>query len=172
MIAIASALLTLILFFLGYHSDPAKLEAANKIGMIGNILIAVIGIILGIRACRDERPLDRPFGYGSALGKGVLIGLISAAIGAVFGLIYTHLINQGFNDILMEHQMTVWEAQGMDATKIQQAQKFMHFMFNPAVQLAVGIIMGTLSSTLVSLIAAAFLRRRDVPGSAQTPLAV
>src|SRR5215217_3994138 len=91
--AIAGALLILMLYLLGFHSDPAKLETAQALGMIGGLVIGVVCITLGIKARRAELPLTENFTYGRALGTGVMIALFASLFGLVTSFAYAKFIN-------------------------------------------------------------------------------
>lgn len=170
-LALASCLLTLVLFFGGFHSEASKFHTAELIANIANPVLAIVFICLAMRAARDERPIDQNFGYGSALGVGVMTALISAVISTLFGILYSRFINAGFADVLIEYKTSVMEAQGKPPQMIEGAQKFMRFMFNPAIQLIFGIVVGTIFGTIISLIAAIFFRRKPTNNVTQAPLA-
>lgn len=162
-IGVATLLLALVLFFLGYHSDAEKIGAAQIIATIGGLAITVIGIVLGTKARRAEVPASEPFGYGRALGAGVLIGLFGAIFGIVAHLTYTLAINPSFNDVMVQAQVAKFEAAGMGSDQIAAAEAVMRKMMHPALQAVLGTVMGTLYGTIIALIAAAFLKRPSVP---------
>src|SRR5271169_3395189 len=83
--ALAGAFLVLALFFLGFHSDAAKLTAAQAIGGIGGLAIGATCTVLGVRARRAEVPATEDFGYGRALGAGVMISIFAALLNSLFG---------------------------------------------------------------------------------------
>ncbi|HEU5079315.1 MAG TPA: DUF4199 domain-containing protein [Opitutaceae bacterium] len=170
-LALASCLLTLVLYFGGFHSDSTKFHTAELIGNIANPILSIIFICLAMRTARQERPLGEPYGYGSALGTGVLTALTGALIIAIFGVIYSKFINPNFVDVLIESKVAQMQAQGKPQQMIDGAEKFMHMMFNPAVQLLVGIIFGTVFGTIISLIAAIFFRRKTTDLPPEAPLA-
>ncbi len=157
--AIASLLLTLALFFAGYHSDPEKIQTAQLIVTIVGLAIGVIGIALGTKARRAEVPASEPFGYGRALGAGVMIGLFSAIFGTVFHLTYSLAINPDFNEMLVQAQMAKLEADGMAANQIEAAEAVMRKVMHPALQAVFGLVGGTVYGTIIALITSIFLRR-------------
>ena len=123
---IASALLTLALYFTGYHSDPAKLGGST--GWITGIVMLAIGvtcIVLGTKARRAEVPATEEFSYGSALGTGVMIALFGGLFGILTNYLYIHVINPGYIDILMQVQIEKMEARGMSSTQVEQATGMM-----------------------------------------------
>lgn len=170
LIAIASSVLTLLLFFLGYHSDAAKLSSAHTVATVVAIAIGVTGIVLGIRAGRAQYPADRPFGYGRALGVGVLIGVFGALFGSLFTVLYSAVINPDFPDVLLQLQVTQLEAKGMSSDQIDKATSMMRMMFRPAVQGIFSFFLVTIFNVAISLVAAAFLRRPATVQVAAPPL--
>lgn len=162
-IALGITLISLILFFLGYHSDAAKLGTAQAIGMVGALAVSIVLTVLGVKARRAEIPLTEPFGYGRALGAGVMITLFAVLFGAVTNYLYTHVINPGFSDVMVQAQIEKWEAKGMSAAQIEGAEAMMRKMMHPAIQALFGVVFGMLFGTIISLIAAAFLKRPALP---------
>lgn len=169
MMAIASAVLTLLLFFLGFHSDPAKMQSAQLIGLAGTIAIVVSGLVLGIRARRADWPIEKRFGYGQALVSGILLGVFATLFMSVFQMLYTTLINPGFLDVIMQQQTAKLEASGMPSEQVDKALGIMRMMLSPAAQFIVGFISGIFWCLVISLIVAAFLKRPD-PSTAAPPL--
>jgi hypothetical protein len=158
--AIAGALLTLALYFLGYHSDVEKLSSAQMIGSIGGLIIGVAVIILGIKARRAEIPESEPFGYGSALWAGVAISFFGSLFGIITNLVYFKLINPGMMDLIVQTQLDKMEAKGMSGAQLEQAEKMVRMMTGPVISSAFGFIAGFIFGTIIALIVAAFLRRK------------
>lgn len=161
LMAIASALLTLVLFLLGYHSDPARLNTVQTFSTIMGIAVNIIGISLGMRAKRAEIAPENTFTYGQALGVGVVIGVCAAFYSGLFTVLYSTVINPGFTDIIMQQQIAKYEAKGMSGDQIEKTMGVMHMMFKPPIQFGIILLFGTFWSLLVSLIAAAFLKRPE-----------
>ncbi|MBS0631237.1 MAG: DUF4199 domain-containing protein [Verrucomicrobia bacterium] len=159
--ALAGALLTLALFFMGYHNDPAKLQTAQRIGMVVGIAIGFVGISLGTRARRAETPESEPFGYGRALGAGVMVALFSCLLGFVTNYVYMAFINPGFGDIILQAQAADLEAKGMSSAQIEQAEKVTRFFISPLISSAFSMIFGFIFSVIIALITSAFLKRSD-----------
>lgn len=164
--AIASAVLTLALFFAGYHSDPTKMKTAQAVAMVIGLGVNITGICLGIRAQRAELPPEKPFSYGQAVVSGLLVGLCAAFFISLFQVIYMSLINPGFVDTLIQQQSSALEAKGMNSDQIEKATGVMRFMFHPALQFGLGVLGGAFWGLVISLIAAAFLKRT---GSEEMP---
>lgn len=159
-ITLANAVLTLGLYFAGYHSDPAKIGSAQWIISAGSFLITVTGIVLGTKARRAEWPAHENFSYGSALGAGVMIVLFTALFSMVTNYIYFALINPGLTDLMVQSQVAKFEAKGMSSAQIEQVEKGIRAFSRPPIQAALGFIGGMIFGTVISLITSAFLQRQ------------
>ena len=115
--------------------------------------------MLGTKARRAEIPTEEAFGYGSALGAGVMITLFATLFGTGFSLLYSTVINPGFTEVILEAQTEKFEAAGMSADAAEKATAVVSKMMHPAVQSAIGFVVGVFFGTLVSLVTAAFLKR-------------
>ncbi len=158
-ISLASFALNLLLYFAGFHANAEKLGTAQWIGGLVGFAITVTGLVLVMRARRDETPLDEPFGYGRALGTGTLTVLWSSLISGPLQALYVGVINPGFRDVVMEGEIAKLEAQGLTADQIAGAEKMMQIMTGPVAQAATIIIGGFIFGFLLSLIVAIFVRR-------------
>ncbi len=163
---LAGAVLTMGLYFLGFHSDVDKLHSAQTISTIGGLAIGITFIALGIKARRAEVPATEDFSYGRAVGAGVMVGLFAALFGMVTNLLYMQVINPGLTDLMVQAQIAKWDAAGLSSARIEQAEKMMRKMMNPALQAVFGLIFGVIICTVISLVAAAFLKR---PATAEQP---
>ena len=151
--------LVLILFILGFHSDPSKLSVAQWIQSCVGLGIAIACIVLGTKARRAQVPTTEDFGYGRALGTGVLITLVASLIGIVTTYLYVGVINPHFSDVIVQAQADKLEAKGLSADKIEQIQKMSAPFMKPPMQMAFGFLGGMFFGTIISLISAAFLKR-------------
>ena len=164
--ALAGALLTLVLFFLGYHSDPAKVQTAQWISIPLLIAITVACLVLGSKARSSELPATEDFGYGRALGTSVMIVLFAALFGVVTNALYTSFINPGFVDVLVQAQADKLEAKGVSSAQIEQMEKGMRFMMKPPLMAVFNFLGAMFWGTLIALITSAFVRR---PAAAEEP---
>jgi hypothetical protein len=166
--AIGGALLTLILFFAGFHDSAEKMGSgiAQSLGMVGGLLIAVVCLVLAMRDKRANTSPDLPWGYGSALGTGVLTGLFSALFGAIFTYIYFAFLNPGVTNIMYEVELAKMEARGTPPEQIDAAEGMMRFMFSPGMATLVQTIVGIVVIVILSLIIAIFYKNR--PAALQT----
>src|ERR1019366_4642334 len=84
----AGFVLVLVLYILGFHSDAAKISPAQWIQGVLGFGIGIACIVLGTKARRANVPAEDDFGYGSALGAGVMITLFAALLGLVTNFVY------------------------------------------------------------------------------------
>lgn len=161
-IAAANFVLGLIFFFLGFHSDVEKISTGKTIGSIATLLIIIGGIVMAIKARREQFPIEEDFGYGRALGAGVLTALWTAITGAVLSVIYATAINPGLQDVILESEIAKMEEKGIPADAIQQAEGIIAFMTSPAMMGVSNFIFGLFTGVVISLIAAACLKRTAV----------
>ena len=151
--------LTLVLFILGFHSDPAKLSTAQWVQGCLGLAIGIACIVLGTKARRAQVPATEEFGYGRALGAGVMIGLFASLFGLVTTFLYGGVINPHFSDVIIQAQADKLEASGLSADKIEQVQKMSAPFMKLPMQMVAGFLGGMFFSTLISLVTAAFLKR-------------
>jgi hypothetical protein len=162
--ALAGALVTLALYFLGFHSDPAKLGAAKWIGGCLGFAIAITFTVLGIKARRAEIPETQPFGYGSALWAGVQITAVSSFLSAIFIYLYYGFINRGFTELMLQDAMDKVQAKGVSGADLDRVEKMTRFMMSPGIQFVSVLIFGVIFGFILSLIIAAFLKRPEPAG--------
>ena len=160
--ALGGLLLTLALFFLGFHSDAAKLSSSQWIGSVGGLAIGITVLTLGIKARRADVPVTEEFGYGRALAAGVMITLFGALFGIVTNYLYFQVINPNMADLIVQAQLDKMEAKGMSGAQLEQAEKGIRMFMKPVFSAIFGFIMGLFWGTIISLIAAAFLKRKAV----------
>jgi Protein of unknown function (DUF4199) len=165
-IALGNALLTLIFYLLGFHSDPDKIQMAGFLAMPVVLAVGVTATILGMRAQRKATPSTEEFSYGRAFATGFMIALFAALFGAIFQYVYLAFINPDFAEIVQQAQAARLEAKGLSSEQIDRMQHFARMFMKPAVQAILGIIGGVIWGTVISLIIAAFVKR---PASTPAP---
>ncbi len=159
--ALGGAFLTLILFFLGFHSDPAKLGTAGWVGGLIGTAVAVVCVVLGVKARKAEAPPDQPFGYGKAFGAGMMVSVVSSVLGALFAFLYWAVINPGISDIVVQSQVAKFEANGLTGDKLDNAEAMVRKMASPLPQAITALIFGLLFGLVISLIVAAILKKPE-----------
>jgi hypothetical protein len=158
-LAVAAAIVTLTLYFLGFHSDPAKLTTGQWIGGIVMLVVSITVTAMGIKARRNEVQPPQPFGYGSALGAGTLITLVATFLSTVFNFVYMTFINTAYGEVMLQAQMDKLQAKGLSGAQLDQAEKMTRIMMGPVPSAIFGFIFIFIFGFIISLILAAFLKR-------------
>ena len=166
-LTLASALFTLVMYFVGAHSDPEKMNSTALIGLLFYVVIGFTVIFLGMRARRAELPADQGFSYGQALGTGVLIALVAAVTGTIFQYLYENFINTNFVEVQNQAQALKMAAKGMSDAMIEKNQAMMKKFSSPLIRSGFTLVFIFIFTFIYSLVAAAFNTRRD-PNEATT----
>jgi len=156
----------LILYLCGLHNDPNKFLIGAGLGLLGGVTLTIIGLILGIRAVRSERGTGK-FSYGQALLAGLAITAFSAFGSTAFQIVYSKLINPAYSETVIQWTQGMMERANMPADKVEEKIAEIREKSGVAYQVRNGLIGGFIFGGLVSLIAAAFLKR--VPENTATP---
>ena len=158
--AIAGAVLMLLLFFSGFHDSVEKMKSAQWIGSIGGIAIGVSCLTLAMREKRAQFPVEEEWGYGSALGGGVLTGLWGSLFGVVTAYVYFAILNPGFCEVVYQAQVAAMETKGVTTAQIDKLEPMLRKWMSPVAMTAIQFVMGFIWSLVLSLIIAIFLRKR------------
>jgi len=161
-IAIGNAVVTLVLFLTGFHSEAEKLQTAGYVSGLAGLAIGITLLIIGVRAKRAETPITEEFSYGKALGAAVMISLFATLFSTTFQFIYTSFINSNFAEVTVQAQIAGMQAKGIPSDTIEKAEGMMRMMTKPAVMAGFGFAGGMFFNVIISLIAATFLKRRSV----------
>jgi len=169
LIAIVNTILSLALFFLGYHSDAAKLESLGIAPNILPLVVMIAGMALSVRARRAETPPGEAFSYGKAFATALLTGVISGVVGAILYFGYLAFINPDFISVQSQMQYDKLAAQGKTAQQIEAIQKMAGFFLKPVIQTIFIMIMSAILSVILGLIVAIFFRREAKAPMMATP---
>jgi hypothetical protein len=159
-LAMGAFVANLVLYFMGLHSDAAKFASGQVIGSCLLLVIAVACISLGIKARRAEVPPTEDFGYGRALGAGVMIALFAGLFGIVTNYLYFQVINPGITEVIVQAQLDKMEAKGLTGEQLERAEKGVRMFMKPVFILVMGFLSSMFWGTIISLIAAAVLKRK------------
>lgn len=154
-LAAANIVLTLVGYFLGYQTE--KIHAGAWFGFLPFILSVVI-LWLGIRAVREEND-QKALSYGRGVGTGMLIALYAALVGSLYVYLHFTFINPNYSDYLIEASRVRWAQAGMPEASMETAEKAVRLMTRPALQAVSVFVFSLISSLIISLITAAFLKQ-------------
>ncbi|PTX97939.1 DUF4199 domain-containing protein [Opitutus sp. ER46] len=175
LIALVGALLTFGLYFAGYHDTPEKMKAMQWLPGVVGLIASIICLALAMRERRVDFPADRTWGYGSALGTGVMTGLWAALFSAIVAFVYFVIVNPNFSETLHELQIASLVDKGMSQSQIDAAAPMMRKMSAPIPMTIMQTVFGFIWSVILALIIAIFfrkpLRTAEVAVDAPPPLA-
>ncbi len=166
---LAGAALMLLLYFLGFQSDVEKFRAGQWIGGIGGVIISVIFLALAMREKRADFPAVEEWGYGNALGSGILTALFASLFGVVTAYFYFFVLNPEFSEINHQMQIKAMQAKGMSEADIAKIEPAMRMFSKPALLIVFQVIGSFFFSVIISLIVAIFFRKREQPGMDAPP---
>lgn len=170
LIALAGLVLSLLMFFTGFHTDVEKFQSglAKAIGMVLPLVIGIAGLALAMRETRSQRTPEN-WSYGSAFGTGVMTALFAALFSAVTTYTYVAIINPNFSDLVYQAQVAAMEAKNVPAEQIERAEPMMRKWMSPVMMTAFGTVMGLIWSVILSLIVAIFFRKPAAAPLAEPP---
>ena|ERR1035438_6445532 len=154
-IALGNALVTLICYLIGFHSDPDKIQMAGYLAAPVGLAVGITATTFGMRARRKTTPSTEEFRYGQAFATGFMIALFAAFFGAIFQYVYVAFINPDFIDLIQQAQKAKLEAKGLSSDQVEHMQAIARTFMKPAalaIFSAIGIVIW---GTVISLIAAA-----------------
>jgi hypothetical protein len=154
-LGIGNILLTLLGYFLGYQTD--KIGDSTWFGFVP-FIFSVVVLWLGIRAVREEHA-QKALSYGRGVGTGMLISLYAALLGAAYVYLHFTFINPNYVDYLIEASRVKWTEIGMPEKSMEAAETMMRTMAKPALQAVSVFVFSLISSLIVCLISAAFLKQ-------------
>ncbi|MGA0559049.1 DUF4199 domain-containing protein [Larkinella sp. VNQ87] len=121
----------------------------------------VIAVVIIVLAMREYRTLNGGFmSYGEGVSLGALLSIISALVSITYSLIYTTFIDPTIRQQIMDKAREDLENRGMADDQIEQAMSFTEKLQSPGMQFVFGIIFAGIFGLLISLVVAAFLRRK------------
>lgn len=161
--ALGASLVSLAFLFTGFHDEPDKMQLSQNISIVLNSLIAIACIVLGMREKRALTPATDNWGYGSALGTGLLISLWGTLFATIYTFCYFSFINPAINELIYQTQVAKMEEAGMSAADIANAEPMMRKMMNPVIISVMSFFMILFFNAVISFIAAIFVKNRPAP---------
>ncbi len=158
--AVANTLVTLILYLAGLHDSAEKLRLAQWVGGLAGAGVTIGALTLAIREKRTAFPADETWGYGNAVGCGLLTTVFGSLFGTIAGYVYFAFIHPDMSDVIYQGQVAAMEARGMPAAQIERAEPIMRKWMSPPILALIQLFFGFVWSTVLTLIVAIFLRRR------------
>jgi hypothetical protein len=158
-LTLTSAALTLILYLADFHSDVDKFILGLGLGFVLGLTITLFFLIKGIKAARTEAGGAAGFSYGKAFVSGLMIAVFAAIFSAPFHYLYFGFINPGYTETTIAWTTRLMEKANMPQSKIDETAERTRQGSTPLRHTTSGIIWTIVGGTIISLIAAAIMKR-------------
>ena len=126
------------------------------------LLVEIVILFFLIKSYRDNH-MHGTISYGQALGAGVIIFLYATIITSIF----SYLLNTVIDPDLMQKGLAAQEQvlldRGLTQEQVDQALKVAGKMMKPAISIPIGLVVNMFFGLILSLIAAAFVRKEGNP---------
>jgi len=150
MFGLAILVINLLIYVLEMYDSTLMTIVSSVVG-IG-------GLVYGIKKYRDE-VCGGTISYGSALGYGVMIALFASIIVAVGNYAYWGFVDDGFLQFKLEEQENEFYESGLPDDQIEMSMNMTAKFLTPGMASIFGIIGQVIFGFILSLIAAAFLKK-------------
>ena len=128
------------------------------VNRIGSIIITYAGLIYAMYAFRKEYN-ENVISYQRALGFGVLVALLIGVFGSVFSYLYIYHINTDLIELGRRFTEERMLERGMSPEMVESAMERQQRFQGPQFIILFGTLFTVLIGTIVSLIAAAAIKR-------------
>ncbi len=152
------AKLGLVLMIISLVIYVFELYEANRWLSWVSMAIMAAALFMGIKNYRDKEN-GGFISYGSAVGYGVLVSLFAGIITSFVTYIYLGYIDDGFIQYELMRSEDEMYNQGMPEEQIEMAMSWTKKFVAPGALAVFGVIGNTLIGFIISLIAAAFLKK-------------
>lgn len=164
-LTVVGAVFRLLMYFTGFETE--KLSTGQHFNWL-MLPISFAIYWMALKAVREERP-HQALSYGQGVGAGMLIGLMSSVMSAVYTYIHLKFINTSFVDYQMEIVRQKWAEAGMSDAAMEQAESMTRMMMGPGMSAVMALIAGVVFSLIIALIVSAFVKRA-APANAEGPM--
>ncbi|MDA3865876.1 MAG: DUF4199 domain-containing protein [Salinivirgaceae bacterium] len=145
-----------IVTYLLIHVLQGTLHTSNDFSGNITLIILIAGIIIAIRKYRGTKT---HFPYADAFKVGFFTSMFAAILGSFFLYIYYSFISPEAIDQYLVLQQNVMLASGMQEGQVEQFTNLMQGMLSPGMMAIFGLVGNLFLGLIISLIAAAFLKR-------------
>ena len=154
---VALAVIALILQQTGI-SDPTKQNTgASLISSLLTFAITYGGIHMADNAFKS---MNNGYGtFNQLFGVGFKVSLIAGIIGAIWAILYFQVIDPGIMDRIMEGQMEQMLEKGMSEEDAERAMSMTSKFTSPPIIAAFSLVGSVIIGCVLSLIAAAILKK-------------
>jgi hypothetical protein len=169
---ISGALSSLMMVATVPFADKIGFDKGEYVGYTG-IVLSFLLVFFGIRSYRDKTGTGQ-ITFAKAFAVGISITLISCIFYvATWEVLYFHVLH-GFMDKYGAYMVEKLKASGASAAtiqaKLEEVKKYKDMYDNPLINAAMTFIEPFPVGLVITLLSAAFLRKKPQPELAQSPL--
>ena len=135
-------------------------QTLNRALGYAGLIILIAGLAIAMKSYRDN-VLDGILPFGKAFGFGMLIVLVSALIGGIYGYLLYTVIDPDLVGKLMDFQAEKMLEQGLSEDQVEQALEVTKRFMNPVFIFISGVILNLLMGAVLSLIMAAIFKKEE-----------
>ena len=146
------AAISIAIFLIGAISKNPEIG-----GFWLEVLILTGGILLAHREYKKKG--DGFMSYGTGLGLGTLVTVVSSVISAVFSYIYTKFVNPDYLEEMKQLQIEAMEREGLSEEQMDMGLQIMEYFSQPELLAVIGILSTVFFGFILSLIVSAFTKK-------------
>ena len=149
--------LALIMYLSGsYEGTMQSGSMTSTLVWLLSIALTALFVFLAVKEHKANRG-----GYitiGQSIGVGVLTALVYGVIAAIWAYIFFNFIFTGYEEMMTEAMVSVWEEQGMSDDEIEQAMAFAGMATSPMTIVISSIIAPLFTGLFAGLITGAVVK--------------
>lgn len=126
------------------------------------LLVEIVILFFLIKSYRDNH-MHGSISYGQALGAGVIIFLYATIITSIFSFLLNTVIDPGLMQKGLAAQEQLLLDRGMTQEQVDAGLKVAAKMMKPVITIPIGLVVNMFFGLILSLIAAAFVRKEGNP---------
>lgn len=159
--AASSILVSLIGFLTDTDPNMPSTGPIKWVYILFGLGVSIWAVVNAIK--QDRAQLGGYITLGRCVGLGTLMGLISGALGAVYTVLYTLVINPDYKEQMSAAMQSEWEKQGMSEEQIEMALSMAGAFISPTFMAISQVFGGALIGVIIGLIAGLFMKRESFP---------
>ncbi len=147
-----------VFIHLAFYASGNLIENLQTVGYIGIIPMIAL-IVLGIKKFKHDN--GGFLSFGQALKVGVGIAVVSVLVSTVYSLIFTKVIEPGFQDQVMEVTRQAWIDAGLTDEQIESAESMTKKFQSPAITIPLSIVVSAFFGFIISAITGAIMQKKE-----------
>ena len=151
-LALGNLMLNVVLYLFGVHDNVEGLQTAQMPVTFVSIALCSGAVVLAVREKRALTPAGMSWGFGSALGTGILTIVVGAALTLATSYLYFAWVNPGLSELVLQMQLAQMAANGLASTP--ESEEMMRRFSSPIGLSFAGAFMNFFLGSLVAVTAA------------------